>query len=1079
MFCRVTGKESFGVGKIVSVTSRSAIVEFFISPCSPPTVFEVPKKEAAKTNLAQETRVYVQDEKTGLWETGRVLVADEDEVRVQFPNQRIVSLDSQVVHVRCNLPIKDPVPFLASFINYTPRFSDSRRRFVKEVLDQRRACRGMSGLLSSVIELESHQVRVVERVLKDPVQRYLLADEVGLGKTIEAGVIIRQYVLDSPDHFIVIAVPDHLVVQWRYELAQKFLLAHVLDRSVFVVAFDDVALRSLLPDAKMLVVDEVHQLVKGIDLEDPDPLYQAVCAATHQAERLLLVSATPVFGNEASFLAMLHLLDPLIYSLSDLDTFKTKIANRQPLTHLLAEFFRDNLFMEDATDKLTAMFPADALLQKYGKRLMDLLNEVEADEEEMEEAIGAIRSHVSETYRLHRRILRNRRNSVEGLTPERIGLKTLTYRSAERRAAFTILEQWRSTAALSVYQDEEGETAIALGEIFALFLDAIFSSPRELLSLVEKRLGGGDVEACLAIPLFQGEREILLRLQGAVVELCGDGAKQEALRGLLQQLVPKKKIIVFCTFAETATTVAGFLEDSFPGKVATTHRTPVCSLESFLDDPGCSILVCDRSAEEGLNLHKGSGEKVMVHYDLPLSPNRIEQRIGRLDRYGFPYDIRCYAVLCEDDVHETEWCTCLEEGFGVFDQSIATLQYLIEAELAGLRRDLLIQGVEAVQALTGRLGGESGLMVSELHKIELQDQLDAMQDEPVDAFDALVEVDCDWKGIQSQVDSWVEDNLLFEKIPHHIEGHSSPDRVFRFQYNHDRNRNTLVPLDRFMEKFLPVIDLKARGGGSAKPRSFPFSYRRETAIAKGLQLLRYGNPFMDGMMDFTGQDDRGKSFALWRYAPDYVPTELVDHFFRFDFIVEVDLGPALEVAQLRNVPNLKTLCQALRRQGDIALPPLYHTVWLNADFELPDAQSVSEYLELAYSKVPRRDGSWDRNINHERWEDVWQLNLPVIKGWQRVCTDARGAALALFRKATNLDEDLRRVLSNMANYDEIHFAQRSSRLSLLSAKEREVEEQELETEILLREALREGIANPRISLDSVGAVFLSNLNPFG
>lgn len=1078
MFCKVIGKESLGIGKIVSATSRNAVVEFFVSPCEPPTVFEVPRKDAVKTNLAQETRVYVQDEKTGLWETGRVLVAEEDEVRIQFPNHRIVSLDNQVVYVRCNVPIKDPIPFLASFINHTPRFSDSRRRFVKAVLDQRRACRGMSGLLSSVIELESHQVRVVERVLKDPVQRYILADEVGLGKTIEAGVIIRQYVLDSPDHFIVIAVPGHLVEQWRCELTQKFLLAYVLGRSVFVVAFDDVALRSLLPNAKMLVVDEVHQLVKGIDLEEPGPLYQEVCAAAHQAERLLLVSATPVFGNEASFLAMLHLLDPLIYSLSDLDTFKTKITNRQPLTHLLAEFSPDNLFMEDATDKLTAMFPADALLQKYGNRLMDLLNEVEADEEDMLEAIGAIRSHVSETYRLHRRILRNRRSNVEGLTPERMGLKTVTYQSAERRAAFTILEQWRSTAALSVYQDEEGESATALGEIFALFLDAVFSSPRELLCLVERRLGTADEEACLTIPLFQGEKEILFRLQGTAVELRGDGTKLEALRNLLQQLVPKRKVIVFCTFAETATAVADFLEDSFPGRVAMHHPSSDCSLDCFLDDPNCTILVCDRNAEEGLNLHKGNGEKVMVHYDLPLSPNRIEQRIGRLDRYGFPYDIRSYAVLCEDDVHETEWCTCLEEGFGVFDQSIATLQYLIEAEMAGLRRALLVQGREAVQALTGRLGGESGLMVNELHKIELQDQLDAMQDEPMDAFDALVEVDCNWKGIQAQVDSWVEDNLLFEKTPHHIEGHSPPDRVFRFQYNHDHNRNTLVPLDRFIEKFLPVIDLNARGGGSAKPRSFPFSYRRETAIAKGLQLLRYGNPFMDGMMDFTSQDDRGKSFALWRYAPDYVPTEQVDYFFRFDFIVEVDLEPALELARQRNLSNLKTLYQALRRQGDIALPPLFHTVWVDADFVLPDMQLVSDYLELDYSKVPRRDGSWDRNINHERWEDVWKLNLPVIKGWQQVCSDAHGAALALFRKATNLDQELRRVLANMDKHDEVHFAQRNSRLSLLSAKEREVEEQELETEILLREALRQGIANPRISLDTVGAVFLSNFNPF-
>ena len=60
-----------------------------------------------------------------------------------------------------------------------------------------------------MIDLEPHQVEVVRRVLQDPVQRYLLADEVGLGKTIEAGILIRQYVLDDPDrHQVVVLVPE-------------------------------------------------------------------------------------------------------------------------------------------------------------------------------------------------------------------------------------------------------------------------------------------------------------------------------------------------------------------------------------------------------------------------------------------------------------------------------------------------------------------------------------------------------------------------------------------------------------------------------------------------------------------------------------------------------------------------------------------------------------------------------------------------------------------------------------------------------------------------------------------------------
>ena len=82
----------------------------------------------------------------------------------------------------------------------------------------------MHGVISSVIDLYNHQIEVVRRVLEDPKQRYLLADEVGLGKTIEAGIIIRQYLLDHPEGHVVVITPPLLRRQWMSELRQKFLI---------------------------------------------------------------------------------------------------------------------------------------------------------------------------------------------------------------------------------------------------------------------------------------------------------------------------------------------------------------------------------------------------------------------------------------------------------------------------------------------------------------------------------------------------------------------------------------------------------------------------------------------------------------------------------------------------------------------------------------------------------------------------------------------------------------------------------------------------------------------------------------
>ncbi|MCP2830389.1 helicase-related protein, partial [Salmonella enterica] len=78
----------------------------------------------------------------------------------------------------------------------------------------------------------------------------------------------------------------------------------------------------------------------------------------------------------------------------------------------------------------------------------------------------------------------------------------------------------------------------------------------------------------------------------------------------------------------------------------------------FLTEPEqCRVLVCDARAEEGLNLH--GGRKVVLHFDLPATPNRIEQRLGRLDRFGSGDAIHSLVPVCVDDPAEQAWLACL------------------------------------------------------------------------------------------------------------------------------------------------------------------------------------------------------------------------------------------------------------------------------------------------------------------------------------------------------------------------------------------------------------------------------------
>src|SRR5205807_2570231 len=123
--------------------------------------------------------------------------------------------------------------------------------------------------------------------------------------------------------------------------------------------------------------------------------------------------------NEDGFLALLHLLDPAVYSLDDKETFRSKVAKRQELADLFYAFTEDqqSFFLEGMVEQLAAMFPRDGRLWVQLEQLRPWLEiSVPDNSPERRDAIRAVRTHLSETYRLHRRLLRNRRTpEVEGL----------------------------------------------------------------------------------------------------------------------------------------------------------------------------------------------------------------------------------------------------------------------------------------------------------------------------------------------------------------------------------------------------------------------------------------------------------------------------------------------------------------------------------------------------------------------------------------------------------------------------------------------------------------------------------------
>ena len=232
-----------GIGKLVERRGSLATVDYFRSPTdAEPLRMQVPWDSLSQKTLFPQTRAFYQNPNTLKIEVGRILdYQKEDKLYlVRFPNEDSRMIPSDDLLVRCRLPIAEPTDHLAGQLNETAFWHSARSEFVRHLLEQHRVSLGLSALVSSAVELVAHQASVIQRVLLDPFQRYLLADEVGLGKTIEAGVLIKQFSLDEPqDHKTLVIVPETLKIQWQQELTHRFHLGHLLDESIHIVSSRD------------------------------------------------------------------------------------------------------------------------------------------------------------------------------------------------------------------------------------------------------------------------------------------------------------------------------------------------------------------------------------------------------------------------------------------------------------------------------------------------------------------------------------------------------------------------------------------------------------------------------------------------------------------------------------------------------------------------------------------------------------------------------------------------------------------------------------------------------------------------
>ncbi|MCC3468820.1 MAG: DEAD/DEAH box helicase [Microcoleus sp. PH2017_06_SFM_O_A] len=1093
-------KNDMGIGKVVEVSHPDAIVEYF---CSVKNRIRktVPLSLLQEARLQRQTRCYLWSTSQERWIIGRVYDWDEDklEYEIDLPDSQSLQAVEAELYVRCNIPIADPIDILAVKGQETPYFHDRRLAFVQSAIEQRAVSRGMTGLISANIDLYPHQVEVVRRVLEDPIVRYLLADEAGLGKTVEAGTILRQFLLDDANGRAVVIVPKYLLEQWRQELENKFYLSHFADR-VQLVSLSEINQISRNANLDFLIVDEAQELAAMANSSDRNQQqsFELCQKLAHKSKNLLLLSATPVIGREQDFLTMLHLLDPTTYRVEDLESFKAQVHNRQEIGRTLLDFRETTqpAVLQTKLAQLRTLFAKDDYLIALAKELEKSLKTKET--EEKSRLIRTIRTHVRDTYRLHRRILRNRRDAVEDVIFDRDTVPKAEYDLNDEQWSEiqTVLDKWRAAAPKSSeYQ-----------RIFLLFFRASGTWLNVLERVIKARLqkksspeldrefGQSDTAILTRTALFSEERELLETLLNtvskveegfdrlgllriAILRFLAVALKvpreyhsnpRDLLSRIQQQIkrpIPGErfpKIAIFTSFTTTCQEIAENLAKIFGKKAIASHDMTKsaddveANLHRFKTEPHCFVLVCDRSAETGVNLQFIDW---LVHFDLPWFPNQLEQRLSRVDRIGSKMGVQ-FCLFAGPDMpdspHEA-WFQVLKNGFDIFNKSIASLQFYAETKLITLEEKLFTEGAKG---LSSELESIKTEIEQEKIKIDEQyalDEIDILDDSASQYFESLDNCDARHKEMQRAAEGWLCQALHFKQIEH-----PSISGLVRYQ----PTQKTLIPSKDLTTQLVPYCQQYG-------------SYNRRIAHQNtDVVLYRTGEGLIDALGAYVRWDDRGQAFAMWRHDESWDAAEGKEWFgFQFNYSIQTDVQPAAQILQAQNIENYNL--KALQRRADALFLPIFETVYVDARSEQMSLVEEAEVLAILQRGYKGKGGpNRDYNLSKNRTSLI--DNFVDSLDWDDFCQKGRVVSEELLRGREAFVEMCNNSATSAAIQLKNRVNQLQLRLNRLSKSEQLLESvlaDEISTESLLSQAVLAGIRHPHLTLESVGFIVISGRAP--
>ena len=583
----------------------------------------------------------------------------------------------------------------------------------------RRASGGLDrismSLFDATVDLNPHQIEAALFALHSPLSKgVILADEVGLGKTIEAGIVLCQYWAERKRRLLVLC-PASIRKQWALELQEKFNLpAVVLDSKTYREAQKDgrlplqektVTVMSFHFGSRMreelraiawdlVVIDEAHKLRNAY--RPSNKVGQTVRWATEDRRKLLL-TATPLQNSLVELYGLSTLIDDHIFG--DINSFRSQFVggggNLGELRQRLSGFCKRTLRNEVLE-----------YIRYTERRAITRPFRPTDDEHALYEAVSAFLQR-PDSYALP-----HRQRHLIALVLRKL-LASSSQAIANTLESMKVrLENLRNE---QVEDDPDfPEALIADEEIEDELLD-------EILAVSDEETTTPDPKAAtIDWPKLRDEIRVLEWLAGWARRIGTDTKTQTLLKALeigfdqMQTMGAQRKALIFTESRRTQEYVKTFLEGNgyrgqvvvFNGTNAGPEATEIYEkwvernrgtgrasgsraldirtalIEHFRDD--ASIMIATEAAAEGVNLQFCS---LVVNYDLPWNPQRIEQRIGRCHRYGQKHDVVVINFLNERNEADRRVLELLTEKFNLFsgvfgasDEVLGTIESGVDFE---------------------------------------------------------------------------------------------------------------------------------------------------------------------------------------------------------------------------------------------------------------------------------------------------------------------------------------------------------------------------------------------------------------